>query len=125
MDPALLQRITKLAEYTVRNGPAFEQQVQAKQGENPEYAFLNNGEGSAYYQWCLFCLPRSLPLDQQLPAGGQIPAAKQAGAAEATGAVPSEVSSGFAQVLELLQGTQVRHRTPPGSSLQARCFAIR
>ena len=106
-DTALAQRISKLAEFVSRNGPAFEQQVRAKQGGNAEYAFLQGGAGSEYYQWCLFCMPRQLPLDRPLeatPPGGQV----------AGGAMPEAVSSGFAQVLNVLHGSQVRQCQYPG-----------
>jgi hypothetical protein len=64
-DGALALRITKLAEYTARNGTAFEEQVRAKQRQNQEYAFLHGGEGSNYYAWCRFCAFRGL--DHTLP----------------------------------------------------------
>lgn len=63
-DSALSLRITKLAEYTARNGPAFEEQVRTKQAHNPEYSFLQGGEGSSFYQWCLFCFMKGIPYDQ-------------------------------------------------------------
>ena len=122
-DSALATRITKLAEFTTRNGTAFEEQVRAKQGSNAEYAFLHSGEGSDYYAWCLFCMARQLPLDQPLPEGWQDPLAQSRAhgnsAAAAPPAVPvaalpaeaqsmpQEVATGFRQVLQLLQGTQV------------------
>jgi Surp module len=111
-DGALALRITKLAEFVTRNGAEFEQQVRAKQGDNPEYAFLNNGEGSDFYRWCLFCMPRQLPLEQPLPDSWTDPLQHAAPTAEASALppMPAEVSNGFAQVLQLLHGTQVRSR---------------
>jgi Surp module len=109
-DAALALRITKLAEFTTRNGPAFENQVRQKQGANPEYAFLNNREGSDYYRWCLFCMPRKLSLDQALPEGwaDAPPPLEAPTPGQALPVMPAEVSSGFAQVLQLLHGTQAR-----------------
>jgi hypothetical protein len=102
-DEALALRISKLAEFVVRNGPAFEHQVRNKQGANPEYAFLNGGAGSGYYHWCLFCTQQQLPLDQPLSE-----AWKEAELDIA--AMPEVVSGGFAQVLQMLHATQVYFR---------------
>lgn len=66
-DPALAVRITKLAEYTARNGPAFEAQVRAKQAGSQEYTFLFGGEGTDFYRWCLFCSQRNIPTTLPLP----------------------------------------------------------
>ena len=68
-DSAHALRISKLAEYTSRNGPAFEEQVRTKQALNPEYSFLQGGEGSNYYQWCLFCYAKGIPIDQPQQVG--------------------------------------------------------
>lgn len=117
-DADLVKRITKLAEYYTRNGPAFELMLKEKQKENVEYAFLFGGEGAAFYAWCLFCMHRGLPYDKPLPEGF-VDAAPQAAPAAATAivapvaaavqAMPEEVTSGFATVLDLLNGSQVRH----------------
>jgi hypothetical protein len=98
---ALALRITKLAEFVVRNGPAFEQQVRSKQGANPEYSFLNGGAGSDYYRWCLFCTEQKLPIDQPLSDAWKK-------GAQDVAAMPEVVSGGFAQVLQMLHATQVR-----------------
>jgi hypothetical protein len=104
VDAALSLRITKLAEFTTRNGSAFEEQVRIKQGGNPEYAFLDSGDGSDFYRWCLFCMPRHLPLDKPLPEGwGDLPRQQNT----AISGMPADVSNGFKRVLQLLQGTQV------------------
>lgn len=142
-DGALATRITKLAEFTTRNGPAFEEQVRAKQGSNVDYAFLHGGEGSDYYAWCLFCMARNLPIEQSLPEGWQDPLAQPAAGAAAPAtaaampaaalpadaqAMPAEVSSGFHQVLSLLQGTQVRsalHEPRARAGVQAGCNHLR
>lgn len=133
-------RISKLAEYTARNGPAFEEQVRSKQSHNPEYSFLQGGEGSNFYQWCLFCYTKGIPIDQPQqetlpmvgapsgPAPGMFPAHQPGGPPPAAvdtpqphitspvpqpvpqpgGPIPPEIASGFAQVLHVLQGSQVR-----------------
>lgn len=49
-DPALTQRISKLAEFARRNGPHFVELLKNKQKDNPEYSFLFGGEGSEYYR---------------------------------------------------------------------------
>jgi hypothetical protein len=143
-DAALSLRISKLAEYTSRNGPAFEEQVRTKQADNQEYAFLRGGEGSSYYQWCLFCYTKGIPVDQPLQQetvpipdpsarqpptahtggmfsqqhqhpggiphpGGPLPAvdAQQQHSPSPSGPIPPEIASGFAEVLHVLQGSQV------------------
>lgn len=102
-DAGLAQRITKLAEFVSRNGPAFEQQVREKQGANVEYAFLHGGPGGDFYRWCLFCMPRQLSLDR--PVDGALHSGHAPGAV-----MPEAVASGFAQVLNVLHGSQVRLR---------------
>ena len=37
-------------------GPAFIEEVRAKQRGNPEYDFLNGGQGAAYFYWTLYNL---------------------------------------------------------------------
>ncbi|KAK9809045.1 hypothetical protein WJX72_008362 [[Myrmecia] bisecta] len=68
-DSALVQRIQKLAEFAVRNGPSFVQLMKDKQKENAAYAFLFDGEGSSYFQWVLYCTLYNLPTDK--PIAGQ------------------------------------------------------
>jgi hypothetical protein len=60
-DDALTQRISKLAQFASRNGPSFVDLMRTKQAGNPEYDFLNGGEGSAYWRWILYCTLYSLP----------------------------------------------------------------
>ena len=48
MDPALADRITKLATHVARNA-AFEDMIRTKQGTNPEFSFLFGGEGADFY----------------------------------------------------------------------------
>ena len=111
-DQALSTRITKLAEYYTRNGPAFEELLKSKQKDNPEYAFLFGGPGCEFYAWSLFCMPRGLPIEkplpedfvEPLPGNGAIGVPAHAMVAPE---MPAEVSTGFGQVLELLNGTQV------------------
>lgn len=89
-DAALALRITKLAEYTARNGLAFEAQVRAKQAGSSEYAFLFGGEGSDFYSWCLFCMQRNIPHTLPFPedGGDTVPAAA------APQALPSQPAPG-------------------------------
>ena len=44
-DATLVDRINKLAGYVARN-PAMEDHVRNKQASNPDFAFLNGGEGA-------------------------------------------------------------------------------
>ena len=142
-------RISKLAEYTSRNRPAFEEQVRVKQALNPEYSFLQGGEGSSYYQWCLFCYSKGIAVDQPQqvgqprevapsapgPAsmmfqqhGGMPPPAAMPVAPQnmlppvpsASGPIPPDIASGFAQVLHVLQGSQVWHNSPYTALLRSR-----
>jgi hypothetical protein len=53
-DSALTERIKLLVRYVAQSGPAFLDTVRAKQGGNPEYAFLEpGGEGHDFYRWAL------------------------------------------------------------------------
>ena len=63
-DSALAQRITKLAQFAARNGPSFVELMRAKQAGNPEYAYLEGGEGSGYWSWILYCTLYNLPPGQ-------------------------------------------------------------
>jgi hypothetical protein len=60
-DEALEQRISKLAQFASRNGPSFVELMRTKQANNPEYNFLNDGEGAAYWRWILYCTLYNLP----------------------------------------------------------------
>ena len=46
-DPELLKRIDKLAQYVAKN-TAMEDMVRGKQAGNPDFAFLDGGEGAEY-----------------------------------------------------------------------------
>ena len=59
-DAALEQRIGKLAEFAVKNGPPFVEMIRQKQQNNPEYGFLSNGAGSPYFRWKLYCFIHKL-----------------------------------------------------------------
>ena len=59
-DTALEQRITKLAEFAVKNGPPFVAMIRQKQQGNPEYEFLSSGPGGEYFTWKLYCFSYSL-----------------------------------------------------------------
>ncbi|GMH34261.1 hypothetical protein BSKO_02095 [Bryopsis sp. KO-2023] len=67
-DPALVQRIAKLAEFVKRVGPHFVTLLKNKQKDNPEYSFLFGGEGADYYWWVLYCTVYGHSPDQ--PLGG-------------------------------------------------------
>ena len=54
-DGALEQRILKLADFAVRNGPNFVELMKQKQAGNPEYQFLTGGPGSDFWRWVLHC----------------------------------------------------------------------
>ncbi|KAL6770520.1 hypothetical protein ACKKBF_B31580 [Auxenochlorella protothecoides x Auxenochlorella symbiontica] len=118
-DPALAQRIVKLVEFAVRNGPSFVDLARQKQAGNPEYGFLTGGDGAAFFTWRLFAAVNHLPADQPLPAGQHAalaaPAAPQPGAVGAVSsspspALPPEVASGWAQVLAALSGSHTSIR---------------
>ncbi|KAE9551038.1 hypothetical protein FO519_005738 [Halicephalobus sp. NKZ332] len=49
-DPALAERIIKLAINVVSNGPNFEHFVRDKEFQNPDFAFLRGGLFSEYYE---------------------------------------------------------------------------
>lgn len=50
-DPALTDRIVKLAVSVVANGPNFENYVRDKEFQNPDFAFLRGGLFSEYYEY--------------------------------------------------------------------------
>ncbi|KAK9788438.1 hypothetical protein WJX73_005625 [Symbiochloris irregularis] len=116
-DGALIQRIQKLAQFALRNGPSFIDLMTKKQQGNPEYAFLSGGHGSAYFRWTLYCLLHNLNPDQpgsQGAAGnkGQGPS-QLAPAAEAGSAqqLPEAVEQGFSAVLSALTGSRESIKT--------------
>jgi CID domain len=88
--------IFSLSLYT---GPAFIEEVRSKQSHNPEYAFLQGGEGSPYFYWVLHC-----NLLGQHPYQPSAPPPPPAG--RATAALPPQVRSGWSQVLSLLNGSK-------------------
>lgn len=51
--PDLRKRIEIMAEHISRNGPDFETTVRQKNVNNPQFAFLYNGEGAEYYSQVL------------------------------------------------------------------------
>lgn len=51
-------------QYPPSSGPSFIDVVRQKQQQNPEYAFLNGGEGSPYFFWALHCELTNTPKDQ-------------------------------------------------------------
>jgi len=51
--PDLRKRIEIMADHIARNGSDFEATVKQKNVNNPQFAFLYNGEGSEYYQQVL------------------------------------------------------------------------
>ena len=55
-DPALEQRIAKLADFAAKNGPPFVDMLREKQKDNPEYGFLKGGIGATYFRWKLYCV---------------------------------------------------------------------
>ncbi|KAL9273013.1 Calcium homeostasis endoplasmic reticulum protein-like protein [Drosera capensis] len=57
-DPELQFRIDKLVDYSVRNGPEFEELIRAKHPDSPDYSFLFGGEGHGYYRYKLWLSTR-------------------------------------------------------------------
>jgi len=53
--------IDKLAEFVVKNGPNFEEQVKTKEKGNSKLEFLFGGDGYSYYQWKKYCLLNNIP----------------------------------------------------------------
>ncbi|CAK9095917.1 unnamed protein product [Durusdinium trenchii] len=49
----LRKRVEIMADHIARNGADFEATVKQKNANNPQFAFLYNGEGSVYYQQVL------------------------------------------------------------------------
>jgi len=62
-DPEDQNRIDKLAEFVVRNGPDFEQMMMAKQKDNEKFGFLFGGLYSDYYRWKLQELRQQLNIN--------------------------------------------------------------
>ena len=86
--------------------------------DNPEYSFLFDGAGSAFYRWALYCKLHGLQVDQPPPQ----PQQPHAPAVQEEEALPADVDSGFSQVLAALTGSKVpsSHAAPlshPGCSL--------
>jgi hypothetical protein len=52
-DPALVDRIEKLAQYVAQSNGAMEATVRERQRTNPNFAFLFGGDGADYYKQCL------------------------------------------------------------------------
>ena len=52
------RRISKTADYVLRNGPQFESTIVQKENGNARFSFLLNGENSLFYRWSLLCLTR-------------------------------------------------------------------
>ncbi|EFN51673.1 hypothetical protein CHLNCDRAFT_139903 [Chlorella variabilis] len=93
-----------------------------RQGNSPEFAFLYGGPGHEYYAWALYCSLNSLPVSKQPQAQAAPPAAPAAAPAAAVApppqqqpaqdtaaalqGLPAEVSSGWQQVLGLLNGSR-------------------
>lgn len=131
-DSALALRITKLAEYTARNGPAFEAQVRTKQAGSQEYTFLFGGAGTDFYKWCLFCMQRHLPHTLPLPdnwnepmssAGGpQLGAGPGTAQTRADGAAGAAISAvpmqHHSQPIMQPPGPMMTHSQPPMQSGQ-------
>ena len=56
-DPAVRRSIDALAPYVARNGPSFEALARERHTSDPAFAFLRGGEGAAFYQQQVCCLP--------------------------------------------------------------------
>jgi hypothetical protein len=108
-DAQLAERVSALVRYAVQNGPGFIQVVQAKQQDNPEYAFLRpGGAGHHYYRWALHCAVHNQPAGAAPPAAHP-PAAAAAAAAAAAPApysLPADLHAGFEQLLAGLTGSK-------------------
>lgn len=50
-DPAVAERIQKMAAYVVRNGVDFENMMKQKEESNPKFGFLFGGEHYQYYRY--------------------------------------------------------------------------
>eukprot|EP00466_Bigelowiella_natans_P017034 jgi/Bigna1/146561/aug1.117_g21269 len=60
----LKDRIDKMAEYYIRNGPRFEQMTLMKQGDNPMFQFLKRGNAEhRYYRWRIYSQQANLSTD--------------------------------------------------------------
>ncbi|KAL4428605.1 hypothetical protein ABPG77_008917 [Micractinium sp. CCAP 211/92] len=131
----LKQRIDALCAYAAKNGTAFLQSIVEKQSKTPEYSFLHGGPGSDYYQYKLqaatatapsaqpaqggpappVAVPAATPGATPAAAAGAVPTApvpasgapaQQAAQDPALATLPVEVSSGWQQVLGLLNGSR-------------------
>eukprot|EP00958_Prasinococcus_capsulatus_P023234 scaffold3411_cov396-Prasinococcus_capsulatus_cf.AAC.3 len=70
LDQELKKRIDKLVEYGAKNGPQFVNMILEKQQRNPQYAFLQGGDGAAYFRFALYYAVKQLPLPPPLPPAG-------------------------------------------------------
>lgn len=70
-DHALEQRVTKLAEFAQKNGLPFVNMIREKQAGNPEYSFLQEGPGAAFFNWRLYCYLFGLNPGKVLPPSHQ------------------------------------------------------
>lgn len=95
-----------------------------RQGGNPEFSFLHGGPGHEYYAWALYCALNGLNVSKppstaaaprpatgvaatQAAAQPQVQAAATAqSTADVLQSLPKEVSSGWQQVLALLNGSR-------------------
>lgn len=109
-DPALKERISLLAKYVAQNGPSFLELVRSKQADNPEYAFLRDPHGYAYFRWVLFCALHSLPPDQppHVQHGAQTAAASGVlpPPSQQAQQLPPDVAAAFQQILDSLTGSK-------------------
>lgn len=106
-DAQLHRAIDSLALYVARNGPLVEAIARERQRrEGGRQAFLQGGEGAAYYVWRLHLL-RCLPGMQRRPGGGAFPlraigqrsaplTAEERGALLGEAPLPSSAPSGLA-----------------------------
>ena len=53
LDPALVDRIEKLAQYVAQTNGAMENIARERYRTNPDFAFLFGGDGAGYYNECL------------------------------------------------------------------------
>jgi hypothetical protein len=62
IDSELVAIIDKLVPFVAKNGQQFEEEVKAKEKNNPKFSFLRGGEGHEYYLWKLNSLrPQPMP----------------------------------------------------------------
>ena len=113
-DVQLQERISLLARYASQNGPSFIDMMRDKQRGNPEFAFLQGGDGYAFFRWALYCQIHQLPVNQPLPGAPamrpgeqqQQQQQQQQPAMQGQFCMPGEVEAGFQQVLDILCGSK-------------------